>query len=260
MSNKTVLEIRDIGEHKILHINDSPINSHEVLGVLGEGANGIVYLTNNRILDRKEAVKVWLKNREKDKRDKLEQGLAEARKLAAANKESAVEIYSTQIVDGVPIAMMEYVDGETLKEFKKRVNHKGSIIEVIRLYLEAIENTTTSEIFHGDPHLSNVLVYKYSPDIFTDETRLKLCDFGTSIFSGKEKSIDRHWRLVENSVVELTKGLDKFEFAQKELPKFKASYKKNVDIDKWKEFATDKQVAQVINSPLRQYIDCFNEY
>lgn len=257
MNGSTVVEVKKVGGHDFLYVNNSIIESHEVLGVLGHGANGVVYLTRNLILKRKEAIKVWLKNRDKDNRDKLKQGLAESIKLAVADKDYSIEIYSVHVIDDTLVAIMEYIEGETLRDFRSRVTMKYELKQVIDLYLEAIERTTTSELFHGDPHLSNVLVYNYSPDMYTDEIRLKLCDFGTSIFSGKEDSINRHWRLVEESVIKLTQGLEGYENARKELLKFKAHYEKNVDIDAWKEFATDKQVAEVINSPLRQYLDCF---
>lgn len=258
MPNKTKIEIEIIDGLKILHVNDNPFDSHEILGTLGSGANGTVYLGNNRTLDRKEAIKVWLKNRKNDSRDKLEQGLAEARKLAAANKESSVEIYTAQIFNGVPVATMEYINGQTLRDFKNSCTDRKLLIRLAHSYLEAIENTTKKDLMHGDPHLSNVLLYKHTPDIFTDELRLKLCDFGTSIFSGKDKSSDRHWRIVEESVVEITKNLDGFEYAKTQLLKFKNSFS-SIDLTTGTEFLSDRQIAQLRNAPLRDYLDCFEQ-
>jgi serine/threonine protein kinase len=253
----TALEVNQVDGFDILHINGSPFESHEILGTLGSGANGIVYLAVNKALDRKEAVKVWLKNRKKDKRDKLEQGIAEARKLAAANRESSVEIYSAQVINGVPVATMEYVDGKTLREYKKDCKSDSELLRLAYLYLEAIENTTTQDVMHGDPHLSNVLVFRYSPDVFTDELRIKLCDFGTSIFSGKERSKERHWRMVEESVIELTNNMDGYDFAISRLPEFKKNLS-TIDLTKDNDFLTDKQIAQIRNSPMRDYLRCFS--
>jgi serine/threonine protein kinase len=256
MQGTTALDVRLVDGFKTLHINGHPLNSHEILDILGSGANGTVYLAINRTLDRKEAIKVWLKNRAHDNRDKLEQGLAEARKLAAANKESSVEIYSAQVFHAVPVAIMEYIDGKTLREYKKGGSNKHQLLGLAYLYLEAIEKTTTKSLMHGDPHLSNVLVYRYSPDLYTDELRMKLCDFGTSIFSGKEHSEDRHWRIVEESVIELTKNIEGFDYAKSQLPIFKKNLA-TIDLTKDLDLFTGKQIAQIRNSPLRDYLDCF---
>lgn len=256
MFKNITLEIKQVKDSAILHINGNPFDSHEILGALGSGANGTVYLANNKILNRKEALKVWLRNRKNDVRDKMEQGLAEARKLAAANKESAVEIYSVQVFYGVPVATMEYINGQTLRDFKKSCQDRQLLVTVAHQYLEAIENTTTRDLMHGDPHLSNVLVYRYTPNMFTDELRLKLCDFGTSIFSGKEHSSARHWRIVEESVIELTNHLEGFHSAILELPRLKANLAA-LDLDKSAGVFDDQQMAQLRNSPLRDYLDYF---
>jgi hypothetical protein len=51
--------------------------SHELIQVIGSGANGIVFKANNRTLNRVEAVKFWLP-RKGDPRNKVKQGTLEA--------------------------------------------------------------------------------------------------------------------------------------------------------------------------------------
>lgn len=240
-----------------LHINGKPFPTHEIIRQLGRGANGIVYLSRNIVLDRLEALKVWRTMRTSDHRDKAKQGIAEAQKLAAANREHSVEIFTAQLFEGVPVASMEYVDGQTLREWKQKDPRSRTLLQLAHLYLEAIEGTTTKTSMHGDPHLSNVLVYRYSPDIFTDELRVKLCDYGTSLFSGRESSSARHWRIVEESVLELTSGLDGSDWALSCLCDFKGNLA-TIDLAKAAGTLPDRQLAQIINSPLRDYLRCFN--
>ena len=44
---------------------------------IGDGANGVVFKGRHKYLQRDVAVKIWLKLREKDKRDKFRQGVFE---------------------------------------------------------------------------------------------------------------------------------------------------------------------------------------
>jgi len=250
------IETREISGVNTLCINDHPFESHEILDKFQSGANGHVFLAKNKLLRRKEAIKVWFKIRDSDTRDKLEQGLAEAQKLAAVRGENSVEIYSVQIFHGTPVATMEYVPGPTLKEYKDLCKDNYDLIKLAFLYLEAIENTTTVDTVHGDPHLSNVLVETYQPDKHEKELKLKLCDFGTSIFNEKEFSDERHWRIVEESVVELTRGLEGFDDAKNELDRIK-KIQIETAISNYSKSFTGKQFAQIKNAPLRDYLRCF---
>ena len=246
------VEIKAVDGIDTLHIKGRPLESHEVVRQLGQGANGVVYLATNKILGRLEAVKVWHSTRVTDKRDKLAQGIAEARKLALANKDFAVEIYSLQDFEGVPVATMEYVDGLTLRDFHAKSPQNPKLGRLAFMYLEAIEATNAHDSVHGDPHLSNVLVYQKAQILLGHETKLKLCDFGTSVFASKGFSTKRHWKIVEESVLELTKDLKGAKHARWLYRGFRAqlSWFKPEEPSE----LTAIQMAQVRNSPLRDYL------
>ena len=254
---KDVTEIRAIRDVSTLHINGTAFESHEVIRELGRGANGVVYLAENKLLKRREAVKVWQCTRASDTRDKTEQGLAEARKLASASKEHVVEIFSLQIVEGAPVAVMEFVDGQTLREFRDRDPRNPILAQLAAKYLEAIEATTTRAIVHGDPHLSNVLVYEQVRGAFDErEVRLKLCDFGTSLFAGKVSSSIRHWKIVEETVLKLTAQLEEAEVALSMLASYHANLS-GIDLTGAHTLLSDLSMAQIRNSPLRDYLRHF---
>ncbi|MBF0410957.1 MAG: protein kinase [Candidatus Riflebacteria bacterium] len=233
-------------KNSILFLNETPFVSHEIIKLIGSGVNGVVFLAKNKFLNREEAVKVWVKLKPIDKRDKLKQGILEAQKMAAANKIYAVQIYFLTVIEDMPVATMEYIPGVNLKHFflneckgiPTPLSKKELIFEIARLYLNAIDATSTDNSLHGDPHLSNVL-------IFVDErgdARIKLCDFGTSVFARKNFSAERHWRIVETCILEMTKTFKYFNFAKGKLAQFKKML--------------SGPMPQNIVGPLQDYLQC----
>ena len=63
---------------------------------LSRGANGIVFLAHDNILDRKVGVKIWIKLRQMDRRDKTFQGSNEAGKSLEALKQPRDEFQIRQ--------------------------------------------------------------------------------------------------------------------------------------------------------------------
>lgn len=187
-------------EDGVLIINGKPIDRYRLLKEIGRGANGVVFEARNVALDTPCALKIWLALRAGDNRDKLQQGMAEARKMAAAHADWVAQIYDAEVISGVIFATMELIDGESLKKHLKRPLNKERLWWLARLYLNGIEKTTTETEAHGDPHPGNVLVYEYQKDKYEGGTKVKLIDFGTSLFYGPQNWRDRHWRVVEETV------------------------------------------------------------
>ena len=95
--------------------------SYSFLKEIGRGANGVVILCQNLLLDRPEAMKIWLKLRPRDLRDKLEQDVREARNAAAATGDAAVAIYSAgALLDKYFYMTMEVVNGCTLESYLRK--------------------------------------------------------------------------------------------------------------------------------------------
>jgi serine/threonine protein kinase len=80
-------------ENGKLLLHGAVVRHYTILSKIGQGANGIVYKATNTILDRIEALKVWVKLRAGDNRDKITQGMLEAKMAANAAPEHAVAIY-----------------------------------------------------------------------------------------------------------------------------------------------------------------------
>lgn len=167
--------------------------THELTEVAGTGANGIVFKGNHKFLNRIEAVKLWLP-RSDDKRDKVQQGIYETQNQAAAVHPRVIKILHADIIDGIYCATMDYFDGGSLRDWIKDADSTlkwGTAFD----YLELIAQTSSPDLYHGDPHAGNVLIDKFGS--------LALCDYGTSYFSSTEASWSRHWKIFDEVMRQL---------------------------------------------------------
>ena len=191
-----------------LYVHGVPIQTHEILREIAPSANGVVYLARNRLLGREEALKVWLKLRDDDTREKRNQGLQEAIKLARVNGKHSVQIYEARHLSHTIMATMEFIPGVTLSEYRKQhLDSPLALASAAYQYLNIIEQTYAPDHVHGDPHLKNVLVYEEIVNRYDKRIVMKLCDFGTSIFTPEGYSEKRHWLIVSDTVFELTKSI-----------------------------------------------------
>lgn len=179
------------------------IPSLRPIEVIGKGANGYAVLCDNEFLSRKEVVKIWLKLRPNDSRDKIKQGMFEARKIADAKDSSwyVADIYQAGIIKNEYFfASFEYIHGETLDEWLKIEKSPVNKLQIALLYLQAIIVTTNRGAIHGDPHSCNVILRINEERLPEERFTLKLIDFGTSHFSKEGLSLERHWRIVDKTV------------------------------------------------------------
>lgn len=251
-----VLEIIDSN----IFIKGTKLNNYTYIKELGKGANGVVYLVKNNLLDREEALKIWIKQNSNDNRDKVKQGLFEASKQAANNGKYSVQIYHIDVINNVVYATMEYVNGITLKEYYKLTNSASELISMAYIYLTIIERITTKRTMHGDPHWGNVIIFEEKISKYEEPKKsMKFCDFGTSHFTTKESSKNRHWKIVRKTILSITKKLDSFEYAKKHLEEFDNMTQKmiqdldNLDIPNIDDF-DESRMRKVV---LRDYLDCF---
>lgn len=240
-----------------LIINGQDFKNFNILNMLGEGTNGVVYRAQNTILQREEAIKIWRSRNPSDRRNKIEQGLREAQKLARVSPEFAVAIYSAQEFGGVLIATMEYVAGKTL-EWHQTHSDPDLRVQLAEVYLGSIVHTTTEATRHGDAHAKNVLVFEVRSKYET-VLKMKLCDFGTSIYAVKEPSEQRHWRIVRETILKLTHNVPHRDFCLEALARHwpkgvqmatdaYEARKRGVDF-------TDLDIARMWSAPLKDYID-----
>jgi serine/threonine protein kinase len=169
------------------------LDSHEVERPLGDGANGIVFKARNLFLKRDEAIKIWLVRREGDVRNKLEQGVLEAQRQAAEKSDKVVKIFHAGVKNNYFYVTMQFYDAQNLRNWLKQDVSLLQRWKIARGYYDLIKNTTSPELYHGDPHDKNVLITQPTVE------GIRLCDYGTSLYMGRIASYERHWAVVDET-------------------------------------------------------------
>lgn len=148
----------------------------EILGYLGRGGMGVVYHARQRSLDRPVALKLLAPERAGDPAF-ARRFAREARSLAALNHPHIVAVYDSGEVGGYFYLLMEYVDGENLREvLRRRTLSPLEALELIGPVCEALERAHRRGIIHRDIKPENLLIDRMNV--------VKIADFGISRMLG----------------------------------------------------------------------------
>ena len=147
------------------------IQNYKILSPLGEGGMAKVFLAEHNLLGNNIAIK--LLNKEFSHNDNIRKRfLAEAKSMARMSHPNIIKV-SDLIDDGDTVAfVMEYVDGETLKEC---IDRKGKLSDeeiksIFSQMLEAVGYVHKQNLVHRDIKPSNFMI--------DPEGKVKLMDFG----------------------------------------------------------------------------------
>jgi eukaryotic-like serine/threonine-protein kinase len=144
---------------------------YRVLRKIGAGGMADVYLCEDLTLGRRVALKVLLQ-RFLDDPNFVERFRREAKAAAGLNHANLVSIYDWGEVDGTYFIVMEYVEGETLKDLVRRRGRLGGS-EAVRISLQllaALEFAHRTGIVHRDIKPQNVMLDR--------DGNVKVMDFG----------------------------------------------------------------------------------
>lgn len=150
------------------HILD---NRYKILEEVGTGGMACVYKAQDILLDRIVAIKV-LHEKFSNDHDFLVRFRQEAQAAARLSHPNIVNIYDVGFDENVHYIVMEYVRGETLKDYIDKHGHLP-IVDAIRITFdigEALENAHRNGIAHCDIKPHNILL--------TETGRVKVADFG----------------------------------------------------------------------------------
>ena len=147
---------------------------YQIIKSIGEGGMANVYLAYDTILDRRVAVKVLrgdLSNDEKFVRRFQREALA----ASSLNHPNIVEMYDVGEDNGIYYIVMEYVEGQTLKQLLKR---RGSLtlsetIDIMLQLTDGMAHAHDSYIIHRDLKPQNIMIQ--------DDGQIKITDFGIAM-------------------------------------------------------------------------------
>lgn len=132
---------------------------YRVVRKLGGGGMADVYLCEDLTLGRHVAIKVLLQRYLNDETF-VERFRREAKAAAGLNQQNLVSIYDWGEVDGTYYIVMEYVEGETLKDLiRRRGRLSGNeSVNITMQLLAAIDFAHRSGIVHRDIKPQNVMI------------------------------------------------------------------------------------------------------
>jgi len=147
------------------------IDHYRVLELVGRGAMGVVYKALDVNLDRAVAIKVMSAEARTDP-NFVERFRQEARVQAALNHPNVALLFDYLIHDGAPVAVMEFIDGESLEQLIRR---RGAIPahEAMPIFKQALLGVAAAHragIVHRDLKPANLML--------TKDAIVKVMDFG----------------------------------------------------------------------------------
>lgn len=159
-----------LGEAPAAPLLDGRFGPYRVLGTLGEGGMGVVYLAERRDHGGRVAIKVlrdaWLSPARRE-RFALEQ-----RTLAQLSHPGIAQLHdSGTLPDGTPWFVMEYVEGVSLTAWcRERGAPLADRLRLFRGVCEAVQHAHEHAVIHRDLKPSNIQV--------SADGHVKLLDFG----------------------------------------------------------------------------------
>ena len=146
-------------------------NRYQLTEKIGSGGMADVYRAQDVLLDRVVAVKILHSNFATDN-DFVVRFRREAQAAAKLSHPNIVNIYDVGKDNDVYYIVMEYVGGETLKDYIARQGHLSNeaAVRIAIEIAEALEHAHANGLIHCDIKPHNILVTKTG--------RIKVADFG----------------------------------------------------------------------------------
>ncbi len=164
-SDDLLIQVKTINGFKLL-------DPCAVYKLIGEGGGGRVYLGHHLNLNIKVAVKCPFPVTTKSDKLYIERFKQEAQSAAKINHPNVVRVYDVRSVNNIHYIIMEYIQGETLREYIQK-NNPLKIEKFINIACEAI---------HGlaEAHKASMVHRDIKPDniLLAQTGEVKLADLG----------------------------------------------------------------------------------
>jgi TolB-like protein len=175
------------------------LGAYEILGLLGAGGMGEVYLARDTRLGREVAIKVLPAEVAGDP-ERLARFEREARTIASLNHSNIVTLHDVAEASGTRYLVMERVTGRTLEDAIIRTGglEPSRILDLMVPVADALASAHERGIVHRDLKPANIMV--------GDDGRVKVLDFGlaterASPLAGDGTTVARDGMTVEGCIL-----------------------------------------------------------
>jgi len=147
------------------------IGNYEVVAELGRGGMGVVYKAREESLQRFVAIKM-LGSQLVDNESIALRFMREARAVADLNHPNVVQVFRVDRHEAQPYFVMEYVEGESLKELIRRENKLQPMraLQILKEVGSGLAAAHDKGVIHRDIKPENIMLTKYGG--------VKVVDFG----------------------------------------------------------------------------------
>jgi serine/threonine-protein kinase len=161
------------------------IPGYQILDKLGTGSMGVVYKAKQISVDRIVALKV-LREQLAQNKEFIKRFDREAKIAARLSHNNIVNAIDAGEVNGHYYFVMEYVEGDTIKDYleKGRVFDEKTALKIVLAVAEALKHAHHKGLIHRDIKPENV--------ILTKDGNVKLADLGLARLTSDEK-----WAMAE---------------------------------------------------------------
>ena len=149
-------------------------NRYQIIEKLGAGGTAIVYRGQDMLLNRMVTIKI-LREEFASNQDLVRRFRHEAQAIASLSHPNIVSVYDVGFEENMHYIVMEFVEGESLKEYIKR---KGALklaeaCNIITQILAGVQHAHEHGIIHRDIKPHNILLGR--------DGRAKVTDFGIAV-------------------------------------------------------------------------------
>jgi serine/threonine-protein kinase len=147
---------------------------YKILEIIGGGGMANVYLAHDMILDRDVAVKMLRLDFANDE-EFIRRFHREAQSATSLAHPNIVTIYDVGEEDSIYYIVMEYVDGQTLKQYIQQNSpiQVDKVLDIMKQLTSAISHAHQNHIIHRDIKPHNILIDRLG--------NVKITDFGIAM-------------------------------------------------------------------------------